>query len=50
MRFSLHYPDLMSVYCDVSYMLLLPGGLTTLLEVSAYTCDAQTEERLRAGG
>lgn len=50
MMFTLHYPDLMSVYCDVSYKLLLPGGLTTLLEVSAYTCDAQTEERWRVGG
>lgn len=50
MRFSSHYPDLMSVYRDVSYMLLLPGVLTTLLEVSAYTCDAQTEERWRVGG
>lgn len=50
MMFSLHYPDLMFVYCDVSYKLLLPGGLTSLLEVSAYTCDAQTKERWRVGG
>lgn len=39
----------LSVYHDVSYMLLLPGVLTTLLEVSSYTCR-QGRERWRVGG
>lgn len=34
-------PTALPIYHDVSYMLLL----TTLLEVSSYTCSAQAETR-----
>lgn len=34
-----------SVYHNVCYMLHLSSVLTTLLDLSSYTCSAQTEKR-----